>query len=607
MSMESSTATSGLRARPARAAAAPRAIRRATWALAGIGLALRLGFALLPLSAHLILLEDDAWMVMAIARNVALGRGITADGVNVTTGFQPLYPLTLGTLPYLIAPNALDAGVTASLLICALLAALAMLPLWWLARRFGGELAGLLAVALYAVNPYLIRISVNGMETALGLLLLLLLFAAVDWIDWARPRGVLLLALLTALAVLARLDAALAFVAITLCLALSIGEWRTMAGRWWTVNERRPRQIGTSSNQAQPAFVLRPATFALRCWPVALYIGATLLLLAPYFLFNWMVSGSLTPSSGRALAYMQSYAGSFNLTNGLSAVFQNSAVWLDWLPSLWLKLLVALGGVAALMLTLRRRLLRALPLLLYLPLPALYYGYGLQQIRERYFVGFSAVLIILLAWLAADVIRRWPRAAGGVAAALAAIMALNSYEAWSFYQTMRRSPELTQPTSYQAALWIRDNLPHEALIGAKNSGIYQYYSGHTVLNIDGKLNDEIVPVMERRALLDYLRAKGVRYLVDREETMAGHISFYSAALSDAPTHRPPTAWERLVIYGKIALSRLGLGAPPALDRRDDVRLTRPFSDVAAIIQRFPRPNTAQNPVVVYELRASSVP
>src|SRR5258706_125115 len=113
-------------------------LHRAVWALAAAGLVLRLAFALLPLPVHLVVLEDDAWMVTAIARNFALGHGITADGVNPTTGFQPLYPLTLGALPYLIAPGALDLGFTANLVICALLNTLAIWPRWWLARRFVG-------------------------------------------------------------------------------------------------------------------------------------------------------------------------------------------------------------------------------------------------------------------------------------------------------------------------------------------------------------------------------------------------------------------------------------------------------------------------------------
>ena len=69
--------------------------------------------------------------------------------------------------------------------------ALALWPLCWLARRFGGEVAGLLAAALFALNPYLIRVSVNGMETSLGLLLLLTLFVAVYRLDLARAAHVL--------------------------------------------------------------------------------------------------------------------------------------------------------------------------------------------------------------------------------------------------------------------------------------------------------------------------------------------------------------------------------------------------------------------------------
>lgn len=551
-------------------------LRRACWALAAAGLALRLAFALLPLSAHLILLEDDAWMVTAIARNFALGHGITADGVNPTNGFQPLYPLTLGALPYLFAPNALDAGFALNLLICAALNTLALWPLWSLARRFGGEVAGVLAVALFALNPFLVRISVNGMETSLGLLLLLLLFEALYRLDLTRPRAALALALLTALATLARLDASLAFAAIVATLLLRA--WRTRA------LVRRLPMIG-------------------------LYAAATLALLAPYFAFNYSVSGTLGPSSGTALAFMHSYAGDFNLTNGLSALFRTSAVYLGWLPTPWLMLLLALVAAAAFALLLGWRLGAALPLLLYLPVPPLYYGYLLQQARERYFVGLSAVLIVLLAWLGAELLRRWPRREVALALALVvvAVVALNTGEALTFYQRQRTMPQLTQPTTYQAALWMRDNLPPDALIGAKNSGLYQYYSGHVVLNIDGKLNHEIVPVMERRGLLDYLRARGVQYLADNQAVMADHVAFYSEQFGPAPHHRTPTPLQRLAIYGKIVANELGARLPLGLDDRTSFVSTRPFSDAAEIVQRFPRPNEAQNPVVVYRLKPAGAP
>src|SRR6266508_865957 len=390
-------------------------LRRAVWALAAIGLVLRLAFAMLPLAVHLVVLEDDAWMVTAIARNFALGRGITADGANPTNGFQPLYPLTLGALPYLAAPNALDAGFTANLIICALLNTLALWPLWWLARRFGGQTAGLLAVTLFALNPYLIYVSVNAMETSLGLLLLLTLFMAFYQLDLTRASHVL---------TLARLDASLAFAAIAVTLVLrAIRRPTTDDRRLTNLNGRIEDRGSRIEDRHLLSSILDPRSSSGwwvvggRSSVVALYVVATLAFLAPYFAFNYSVSGTFGPSSGAALAYMHSYgpglrpgdSGNFNLTNGMNALFQTSAVDLTWVPSQWIRLLIVAGFAGLLALVIRRRLLDALPLLLYLPIPPLYYGYVLTQARERYFVGLSALLLILIAWLGAELWRRRPR------------------------------------------------------------------------------------------------------------------------------------------------------------------------------------------------------
>jgi hypothetical protein len=569
-------------------------LRQAALILALVGLGLRLAFALLPLSIHLIVLEDDAWMVTAIARNFALGRGITADGVNPTNGFQPLYPLTLGAIPYLVAPNALDAGFTVNLMFCALLNALAAWPLWILARRFGGEVAGLIAVALFALNPLIIRASVNAMETSLGLVLLLTLFVAFYRLDQTRVRNVLLLALLTALAVLARLDASLAFAAVTLTMVLRmLIEGQQANGE----NTRGIRNTILTKLQQPSSFII------FRSSLVGLYIVTTLFLLVPYFAFNYAVSRTLGPSSGAALAYMHSFGPEYALSNGLKGFYYNSAFYLEWAGTLPL-LLLPLVVLGLIVFVLRRKLFEALPLLLYIPVPLLYYGYLLQQFKARYFLGFSTVLIILLAWIGAELLHRGPnrQMVLAVLSATTALILFNTFGAYRWYQKEVNQPGQTQPTSYRAALWIRDNLPPNALIGAKNSGIYQYYSGHTVLNIDGKLNHEIIPAMEHRILLDYLRRR-VTYLVDREQTLAQHVMFYSEQFGDTAHHRTPTLLERITIYWKLAVNALQLGPPPDLaSPPDNFSPSRPFSYAAEIVQTFVRPNDTRNPVVVYRLR-----
>ncbi|HEY1016588.1 MAG TPA: glycosyltransferase family 39 protein [Herpetosiphonaceae bacterium] len=561
MSDVDSAAPGGLRA------LAP-AARRLLWAAVALGLLLRLAFALLPLSRHLMLLEDDAWMVTAIARNFAEGKGITADGVNPTNGFHPLYTLTLGALPYLFTDN-LDAGFTASLLICAVLSALVMWPLWRLASHLGGERAALVAVALYALNPLAIRLTVNAMETAMALLMwTTLAWAALAW-DLRSLKANLVLAALTAATILTRLDASLLFAAIAGARFL------------WAWRERRLR-----------------AELPL----LSAYVAATFALLAPYFIRNQLVFGSLSPSSGQALVMLHSYAGSYALSNGLQAWYLNHLLPLEWLPS---PLLMAalLAGLATLAWRLiGRALWRALPLWLYLLAVPIYYGYLMQHKNERYFVGFSIVLTVLAGWLIARSMAtrpRWGRWAPLAALGLTAIQVVTAARIWGEAAT---APSLTQPTMHAMALWVRDNLPADAVLGAKNSGIYQYYSGHTVINLDGKLNHEILPALAQRRLSEYIRSKGIAYLVDREETLTEHVMFYSAEYAQAKPHRPPALGERIGIYAALAGKSLGFGPGPALDRYGTFTVVQPFTATATIIERMERPNEARNPVVVFELK-----
>ncbi|HYF64139.1 MAG TPA: glycosyltransferase family 39 protein [Herpetosiphonaceae bacterium] len=546
--------------------------RRWLLALAGLGLILRLAFALLPLSEHLVLLEDDAWMVTGIARNWAIGRGITADGVTPTNGFHPLYPLTLGALPYLAAPDNLDFGFTANLVICAILAALVVWPLSLVVRRLAGDRAALLAVGLYALNPTMIRLTVNGMESAMALLLWITTVWATMRLDLTRLRGNLLLAAITAAMILTRLDGALLFAAIAGARFL------------WAWREGRLRR---------------------ELPPLAGYVAATFALLIPYFWRNLAVFGSFSPSSGQALTYLHSYADSYAISNGLDAWYANNALPVALLGSLPLVFAALLAFAGLAWWAVGRELWKALPMLLYMIVPPIYYGYMMQQDNPRHFTAFSLVITILLAWALARLWERLGRRGALVAGTVAgAVVLLQGLSAAAFWREQHATASLTQPTMYQAALWMRDNLPAGALIGAKNSGIYQYYSGHSVINIDGKLNHEILAVYEQRSMLDYLGEKHITYLIDREATLADHIQFYSRQFGERPSHRVPGLAQQLKIYAQLALKSLGLGAGPTLDRRDGFVPSRPFSDVATPLQTFARPNESANPVVLFELKDS---
>jgi hypothetical protein len=546
--------------------------------LIGAGLAMRLAFAALPLQSLLVLLEDDAWMVAAIARHWALGHGITADGSNPTNGFHPLYPLTFGALPYLILPNDLDFGFRANLLICAFLSGLALLPFYGLARLLAARPIALAALAVLALNPLFIRVSVNAMETSLALLLLLALW----WYALAHPpndlRGAALLGVLAALTTLARLDSLIAAVLLGLALL-----WREVRARRWPILS-------------------------------VIYAAVAALLLLPYFARNWLVFGAISPSSGRALAYLHSYRESFAFSSGLQLVATQPALDLSWAPVwLWLLTILLLAVMIWRMTPQRRAMLT--PLILYALALTGYYSYIQQQGQPRYYVGGGIVLMLIVcAWAGggqpADAALRsrstlfshlrYAQAAWLIA--LAAIVLNNAMFVRQF-DLAARAPGLAQPAMYQAARWIATNLPPEAQLASSNSGIFQYYSDHVVLNFDGKLNHEIIPIQVRRELDIYLRSKGIGYIIDLPE-VADRIVFYSRSMSEAKPHIEITATQKIEIYIQMIAHKVGLAAAVQLDQLKPDRVLRPFSAVTTVVQQFRLPNDSARAVVLYQLNDS---
>jgi len=71
----------------------------------------------------------------------------------------------------------------------------------------------------------------------------------------------------------------------------------------------------------------------------------------------------------------------------------------------------------------------------------------------------------------------------------------------------------------KALPWIQANVqPHEK-VGAFNSGIYGYFSGRTIVNLDGVMNDSVIPALEGGWLIPYLYQERITYVVDWEITV----------------------------------------------------------------------------------------
>lgn len=218
------------------------------------------------------LISDDAFFYSVLARNFHRYGFLTLDGVMPTNGVQPLWmALHVGLARLLPQADMLELIARASWLAYVLFAALAV---WYAARRTGWA-AGVAAVVLggfLLLNARFQLLVMQGLETPLMLLVVMLTLMAIDWIS-ARPAAALRVWQAAALGALA----ALCFFARTdlFWIAAVVGAWLLLVHR--------------------------------AAWrSVAAYWGTVALLVAPYLLFNLTSQGSLMPISGRVkLFYLE--------------------------------------------------------------------------------------------------------------------------------------------------------------------------------------------------------------------------------------------------------------------------------------------------------------
>lgn len=125
-----------------------------------------------------------------------------------------------------------------------------------------------------------------------------------------------------------------------------------------------------------------------------------------------------------------------------------------------------------------------------------------------YWCIFASLLIYAALCLLPDtpVVRLFP--AGLAAIAIAGVIAASA---------LLKPPSDFYNKRLEAARWIRENTPQDAIIGAWNAGQLGYFSGRRVVNLDGLINSKryLELVLRNPAYFRaYMREIGISYLAD---------------------------------------------------------------------------------------------
>jgi hypothetical protein len=448
---------------------------------------------------------EDAYYALSVARQAALGNGISADGLQKTNGFQPLW-VALNIPLYAIADGDRTAGLRLSQALSTTLwlafVALLALHAHALVRRHGGRGAAAAAAAaiVAAGSVSIFRLFHNGLETGLVLVLLAASVLVLDrWERWTARRVLAAGLLLGALA-WARLDA-VAFV-------LAFGAVAVL--RAWRGD--------------RPTSALAPlAACALAA-----------VVLTPWLAYNVSLDGSPMPSSGKAegshVDVVHNLGSALKAAGAWSAppVLRPTMHYTDFPFSEILSVLaIALVLVAVAFVRRRARAgagAGTLALLCFLAFLGGWYvfNFGPWWFMERY---LSPLMLLTIPWLAAAFELARPRR--GALAGLAAVVLLTNVPvfavlaggptwpppAWSARDSnLGAHPNLNHESQLA---WIRARIAPECVVGGFEAGTLLYFRDRTV-NLDGKVNHDALEAARAGRSPEYVARRRIDVLVDIE-------------------------------------------------------------------------------------------
>lgn len=465
--------------------------------LLAAALGLRLWLAWSDLETLLLrVTSDDAFYYFEIARHLVAGHGASFDGTTPTNGFHPLW-LMLSTGVQAIVHDPVTA-LHVSLSFGALLGTLTVALTAQVVQRLGGdEFASLAAAAVVAFHPIMVIESVNGLETASAVCLIAAVTSLVSEL-WQRQeaptlRDAVVLGSAGGLMLLARTDTVFVWAGVLLFLALQRRnaerfKWILVAG-------------GVSA-----------------AWG------------APWLVWNLMRFGTVVQVSAMALAeplradYLAQHGDTFAVAfdrgwNVMQRAFGDTLVHLYLIPrplDAWLGWLLAAGGLAALLSSgeSRRRfgilMVPGAGILLGLVIHA-----GIRWwLREWYFAPVGWLTAVCVGLVLVALRERLPRRAVDAAAVFVVACVVSG---WAAPGWRPESPHRVQQLA--GARWLARNTPTDARLGAFNAGIYGYFSGRRVVNLDGVVNAEAYRANRSGQLLYYVLAQRIEYVIDWRGTL----------------------------------------------------------------------------------------
>ena len=441
--------------------------------------------------------SEDGYLMLTIARNIALGHGMSISGGTIpTNGTQPLMAYLYALAFWLVGGDKAWGVLLVQVFQIAIAVASAFV-LYHVARRLlAGQperdtLASLTA-ALWFAGPLAVKHTQNCLETG-GYALAILCVAAyvLELPPGNRPWSI----------------------------RQCVGLGALLAVAFWVRNDASLLVAAICASRVLPALLAGFAFLRSRVVEAAI-VGATALAgAAPWLVHNVTRFGYLMPISG--VAEGSGYVRGQNLVDLPAALAEYVLVTLpipstmEELPSTVAAslLVVALGAAAAVMFALRleplaRRWLGVLGI--WAGILVVFYGFffGVGFFLSRYFFPLSPFFALVTVYWANQVWRAVMPSSGLAPLAAAALVGL-----LVLGLDVRLYVRGTNQGHFQVVEWVQRNVADDVWIGAIQTGTLGFFHDRTI-NLDGKVNPYALEARLSGHTQDYVLEGPIEYLAD---------------------------------------------------------------------------------------------
>lgn len=437
-----------------------------------------------------LVIPDDAYLSLTIARNIARGLG-PLYGLEHTNGFQPLYVFLMVPFFWLF-PTDYFAPIRASFFLLIAFDTAALYVLYRLVQKLSATAyPPRIVAAAWIVSPYVIGTTLNGLETMMAVFFMLaslsFFHAMIETNSGSSTTGRhIVLGILLGLAILARIDNGF--------LALSV-----VAAMLWGHRKR---------NGLVRSLLL-------------ITLGSAIIVI-PWLLYSYTYTGLIYPISGKAVRF-----------NSLWDVQHQPTLFNLYLPMMRRAagVLVRKNGMHLLVLAIiaffvvRKEGVRAFiarfhtitPVLLFvLLLVGAYTCYIFTSwFYERYLFPIGVVVFLVMGIALDRFFLHYSSHRTGVrwAGILVVVLVVLNIMQPTFRDLITSTD--TQTRGYMnLGLWARREFPEGTILGAQQSGAIGYFADNLrVINLDGVVNASCYRSLVERRNMDYIKAMRIQYIV----------------------------------------------------------------------------------------------